>query len=252
MKKNRSMRLATLLLALTLITSCFVGGTFAKYTTSGSADDTARVAKWGVEIITSADDSAFSSEYKSSTTDGSVVVKSFDDAFVVAPGTSSEEVEGTLVFGVTGAPEVKSNITVEFDGSDIYYGEYTPINFKLHILDTDSAIDTDDVQSLNWDEATVIEGTIEEIKGAIETNFGGNDGFTAEPNEVLDAMYKITWEWSYDDNGAGTNDDNDTALGDLMAAQAAAGQGTVGQGEDEIKYNTLLSYGVTITVTQID
>ena len=31
MKKNRTMRVAALLLALTLMTSCFVGGTFAKY-----------------------------------------------------------------------------------------------------------------------------------------------------------------------------------------------------------------------------
>ena len=50
MKKTKLMRAALLLLVLTLITSCFVGGTFAKYTTSEKGSDTARVAKWGVEI----------------------------------------------------------------------------------------------------------------------------------------------------------------------------------------------------------
>ena len=49
MRKNRTMRVAALLLALTLITSCFVGGTFAKYTTSNSASDQARVAYWGFD-----------------------------------------------------------------------------------------------------------------------------------------------------------------------------------------------------------
>ena len=45
-KKNRTLRAAVLMLALVLITSCFVGGTFAKYVTSGEAGDNARVAKW--------------------------------------------------------------------------------------------------------------------------------------------------------------------------------------------------------------
>ncbi len=49
-KKNRTLRAAVLMLALVLITSCFVGGTFAKYVTSGEAGDNARVAKWGVSI----------------------------------------------------------------------------------------------------------------------------------------------------------------------------------------------------------
>ena len=38
MKKTGFMRAALLLLVLTLITSCFVGGTFAKYTTSATGD----------------------------------------------------------------------------------------------------------------------------------------------------------------------------------------------------------------------
>ena len=49
-KKNVLMRSAGLLLALVLVTSCFVGSTFAKYTVSESGFDTARVAKFGVNI----------------------------------------------------------------------------------------------------------------------------------------------------------------------------------------------------------
>lgn len=50
MRKNRTMKLAALLLVLTLITSCFVGGTFAKYTSTATATDTVEVANWDVKI----------------------------------------------------------------------------------------------------------------------------------------------------------------------------------------------------------
>ena len=39
MKKNSTMRIAAVLMVLTLMTSCFVGGTFAKYTTADDASD---------------------------------------------------------------------------------------------------------------------------------------------------------------------------------------------------------------------
>lgn len=44
MRKNKAMRTAALLLVLVLMTSCFVGGTFAKYTTTASGSESARVA----------------------------------------------------------------------------------------------------------------------------------------------------------------------------------------------------------------
>ena len=50
MKKNTMMRLAAVLLVGVLLTTSVIGGTFAKYTTSDDATDTARVAKWGVTI----------------------------------------------------------------------------------------------------------------------------------------------------------------------------------------------------------
>ena len=54
-KKNWTLRAAVLMLALVLITSCFVGGTFAKYVTSGSGTDSARVAKFGVTVKANVD-----------------------------------------------------------------------------------------------------------------------------------------------------------------------------------------------------
>ena len=49
-KSSKLMRASGVLLLLTLITSCFAGGTFAKYVSTGEGQDVARVAKWGVNV----------------------------------------------------------------------------------------------------------------------------------------------------------------------------------------------------------
>lgn len=114
MKKTNSMRVAAAMLALTLITSCFVGGTFAKYTTSASGGDSARVAKFGVEV--NAGKSAFLDKYETNTETageykGKYSVASSDGAKVVAPGTS-----GTIdLFTISGNPEVAVKVNAVMD-----------------------------------------------------------------------------------------------------------------------------------------
>ena len=99
-KKNVLMRSAGVLLALVLVTSCFVGSTLAKYTVSESGFDTARVAKFGVNI--EANGTMFAREYDEGTTVKSVI--STDK--VVAPGTSGEMVR----MAISGTPEVAVNV----------------------------------------------------------------------------------------------------------------------------------------------
>ena len=62
-RKRSSMmvRLVAVLAVTMMFTMCFVGGTFAKYTTSKSGTDTATVAKWGVSVTGTAD--TFAKEY---------------------------------------------------------------------------------------------------------------------------------------------------------------------------------------------
>ena len=50
MRKNKMMRAASALMVAVLLTTCTISGTFAKYVTTASGNDTARVAKWGVQI----------------------------------------------------------------------------------------------------------------------------------------------------------------------------------------------------------
>jgi len=222
MKKNVFMRAALLLLVLTLITSCFVGGTFAKYITTGGKDvETARVAKWGVTIDVSGDD-AFSTTYAADDTvtpgtDNTVVSSTTEE--LVAPGT-----EGTLfTMDVEGKPEVDSKITItanlELNGWVLADSTvYCPIVFNVN--DTDYAWDAETYASIDEFEA-VVENAITQQAGYYEAN--------ADLSTVLDD--EITWSWAFVGN-----DTNDTYLGD----QAAAGNAAT------------ISLEMAITIEQVD
>ena len=132
MKKNRILRLASVMLMLCLITTCAISGTFAKYTTNGTATDSARVAKFGVVVASTgafATEDTFGLTYTKADANYTLGTNSVvSDVQVVAPGT-----EGTLAaVSVTGQPEVA--VSVKYtgaltltnwttDGSD----EYCPI-----------------------------------------------------------------------------------------------------------------------------
>ena len=141
MKKNWTMRVALLLVALTLITSCFVSGTFAKYVTSADASAQARVAKFGVQLTIDGGD-LFAEKYATDdeTYDGEFSVEAAENEAnatvqydkVVAPGTPAkdkgpavvdvsattkapaDEAVKPVTFGITGTPEVAVRVTFEF------------------------------------------------------------------------------------------------------------------------------------------
>ena len=125
MKKNWTMKVAALMLALTMITACFVGSTFAKYVTKAEGTDNARVAKWGV--LVTVEGNAFGTQYAATdekylAAEGeySVVANEAYDYNedgevdqVVAPGTNSTQVGKNLVATVKGTPEVATRYTLE-------------------------------------------------------------------------------------------------------------------------------------------
>lgn len=116
MKKTKSMRVALGMLALTLITSCFVGGTFAKYVTTASGSNSARVAKFGVTVTAGGD--AFKNQYETNESNGFGYTETFsvegkDGAIVVAPGTSGS----VALFSVEGSPEVAVNVNANLNAT---------------------------------------------------------------------------------------------------------------------------------------
>ena len=118
MKKNKMMRIASVLLVAVLISTCAISGTFAKYITKVSGTDKARVAKWGILLTVNGGD-AFADKYAthddSYEGDYSVISSNVDK--VVAPGTSSADVDkDNLQATVFGTPEVATRYTLVISG----------------------------------------------------------------------------------------------------------------------------------------
>jgi len=132
--KNKMMRIASVLLVAALITTCAISGTFAKYVTKVSGEDSARVAKWGIILGVSGGE-AFADKYKTDENptempnayEGEFSVVSSNEDKVVAPGTSSEDVETPLTATVVGAPEVATRYILEGKVTDVVLpaGTYT-------------------------------------------------------------------------------------------------------------------------------
>lgn len=134
MKANKPMRAAGILLLATMLTTCMTAGTFAKYTTSASATDSARVAKFGVTV--QADGTLYGEEYNAvGTADNQNGIIAYSDAAntgtvqvstkgedVVAPGTKNTT---GLGFSVNGKPEVDVTVTSTLETESIYLKQGT-------------------------------------------------------------------------------------------------------------------------------
>lgn len=221
-RKSKLMRASGVLLVLTLITSSLVGGTFAKYVTTGTAEDSARVAKWGVDVEWTG--AMFSSVYKNPT-DATTTVQA--DEKVVAPGTKG----GPLALSISGTPEVSVKVTTDVsvdlgnnwmvdtnsdESVDIFY---CPLVFTLNNVEIADGKDYSSVEALE-------DKIAEEIQKVANNR-------TFQAGDSIDANCEIEWEWPFETEG---NDAYDTYLGDQAAADNAA----------------TVSMTLTTTVTQID
>ena len=115
MKNNRFVKIAAVVFALCLITTCGISTTLAKYTTTSSASDTARVAKWGVEVSTSG--TMFGKAYGANGTgefadriaaEVQASVNANNGTKVVAPGTMNDT---GIKIKLSGNPEVAFQVT---------------------------------------------------------------------------------------------------------------------------------------------
>ena len=202
-RKNRILRLMWIVLLFTLISTCMMTGTLAKYVTEGSGYDTARVAAWGVEINAGLPvGGLFSDTYDADDATYTLTQESVISAGgnVVAPGT-----EGVMSgFAITGTPEVACRITVDVNTTtSVLSGwldasgtaAYEPIEWTL----------------VNGSTPIVSGGTFAQLVSALNAI-----SFDVPPNVNLAGAgidYAISWEWPF--STSATNDDNDTNLGNL-------------------------------------
>jgi hypothetical protein len=226
MKKNVMMRVASALLVAVLLSTCVISGTFAKYTTSGNANDTARVAKFGVEVV--ANGSAFGHFYKSAGGTISYIYDSSVDSVassngdkLVAPGTKGD----VVAMSITGTPEVDVKVTytaaLTLSNWTVGGAEYCPIEITVGSTTYKIGVNATDIADLEGQVEAAINGYSAEYSANTNLN---DTGIVAVPS--------ISWEWDFE----GNDDVKDTALGDAAAAGNAA----------------TITLDITTTVTQID
>jgi hypothetical protein len=269
MKKNKSMRLAGGLMIATMLSTSIVSGTYAKYVTSDNAEDSARVAKFGVTVTASG--SLFDKTYyavnnanngnkpgngTADTDKTTLTVESLGDDNVVAPGTKNDE---GITFAIAGTPEVDVRLDVDVDDGSFKEIFLKGTTTKLPDMTTGDAEDTFDntadyypvkftlTQSTEAN-PLVDGGTLAEVKTALE-------GLTSESIDAnTDLASKIgtlnlTWEWDFDASGVGTYDKQDTLLGDLAAGTTLVPDTTLTANTD---YCLNESIKISISVTQVD
>ena len=189
MKKNRMMRLASLLLVLVLMTSSVVGGTFAKYTTSQDVTDSARDAHWGFDAVADFDFDLFNAS-----TDTGI-----GDDGLIAPGSANSFTFTLVNADAETAPEVAYKITVDTTGTT------TALSAEL-----------EEALSFTLDNTTY--DTWGDLVTAIKNLSGSTDGSGSkeyEPNTAVptafanNAKHTIGWAWAFERG----DDEGDTSLG---------------------------------------
>ena len=214
-KKNWILRIATIAIILAVASAFLVSGTFAKYVTSETGSDTARVAAFGV--VVSADADIFT------TSEGDEVegysMLSGDASDVLAPGTTGE----TTFFTFSGTPEVAVEISFEVTGAgysadwkvsdEVEADDYFPLLFTATY-----AIDGDD-------DVVVADGL------GYAAFLAALDAYTSQYEAGTDISVfslVVSWEWPFE-----VNDEADTYLGGLATAPT-------------------FELGIKATVTQLD
>ena len=251
MKKNRMMRLASVLMVLTLLSTSVISGTFAKYVTTNSGADSARVAKFGVVINVADDMALFNTEYAKDDTSygGSLTVKSNGTAGTnednrVAPGT-----KGFMTFNISGTPEVATRLTVTASGNAIQLdaGTYTlPAGEFDNEVATVTTTDVYEPIMFYFAEGTTVpdDATYNLTIADLQTNLNALT-VDFDPNVTLDKQYVIGWKWAIENTfTAGT-----FAAEPYTGAKVVNFLDTYLGNEDTLRTETL---NIQITVEQID
>ena len=228
MKKNRMMRVASALLVAVLLSTCAISGTFAKYVSTASGSDSARVAYWGFGLDSSiAINDLFVKAY------GSTVASKDNIDDVIAPGTNNFT---TFKFAYTNnavegaeAPEVSYTFKVDTTGSEIASAIEDNPNIQWALVKVDGTAAIPEENSSEW-------GTWDQLMADIAALSGEADGeMTYGPNTAPAAFaqgtaWVIAWQWKF---SADDQDEADTAMGNKETL-------------DTVKVV------ITITATQVD
>ena len=241
-----------------ILTTTIISGTFAKYTSGGSASDGARVAKWGVVVTTQG--KLFDKTYLSGENGGTpgagvsdgennaaLSVESTEN--VIAPGTKNTE---GLTFKVEGRPEVDVEVSVRASTTkgDVYLNgmglpDVTTVDVTNDTFNADRYFPVKFSLSRN---GKVAESDANLSMSQLVARLNGltarYDAGTNLSSEAGLGTYVITWKWDYEGN-----DKADTLLGTLTPGVTEIQGMSLKEGS---QYNLGTDLTITISVTQVD
>lgn len=229
MKKNWILRVALIILVLTLATACLLNGTFAKYVTSATGSDSARVAKWGITGDATTFN-LFSKAYiddlgQADTSSTSDEIETINTEDVFAPGSKGSS-DVTFLYSNGIVPEVAFNLKSEVTIAVAGWNDYCPIVFTFNSKNfawnnTDYFVSG--TTTLQAELNTVLTGDASGVK-----NYGPNTT-TLPASLTSTGAINLGWSWAFDSEDALTfykNEDNNVitkaAYTELTAGDQAA------------------------------
>jgi len=264
-KKNKVLRVASLALVLTLITTCLSAYTLAKYTTSVSGTDTARVAKLDfgasleamdergtgkssgyIELATTAVNlDIFATSYDTDdanvTAAGAnvktVVSNSTDN--IIAPGVKGgfeiafagqSEVSLRVSLGITETNNAKVPMLYQY-GTDYYSDQYTSGAHYFVMMNDGSTMTKANVA-----------GDLDDLASAIATDIGIVD---AGVNVSGLGIVKVDWFWPFEEYTKNADDTYTLITGTTVGTDAYdTALGVVG--------TDIVTLKIAATATQVD
>lgn len=175
-KSSMMVRMAALLFVAMMFTMCFVGGTFAKYTSSAQGSDGAAVAKWSIKVGDTdiATANVFTFDLFNTIKDSNGTADEGDmapvDGSIIAPGTS-----GKFDIVIKNDSEVNAKYSIAYT---VTRNDNIPVQFSK-----DGTTWKTDINNLDVSDVTI------------------------NMNET--ATVSVYWRWKYEDN----RDADDTTLG---------------------------------------
>jgi len=252
--KKKLMRFNLAALALVMVTSVLISGTFAKYTTAVSAQDTALIARWdissaGMEATTAEMDlfgHAYNVAIQNNDEGTPILGPGVEDKFTVnLKGTA--DVDATIDLriektdGAVGAPiqyaVTKEGEAVNWETATIYYSEHY---LAEAILNQMAAIADNDMIVANESASKVAAGATTPGEKAIVLK---------NSEDTTNVNVDVHWRWPFDATV------HDTAK---LTAVGITGTGTAGAwtdaddttlGKASADAGTRTSYGLKLTLT---
>ena len=114
-KKSIASKLLLAAIALTLISFCFLGSTFARYTSSSSGSASLNVAKWDVSMK----EDSISVDFKKL----SPSADAYKGTGADAPNARTKVSEKKLVATISNNGDVNANITINFGNEKVTKGD---------------------------------------------------------------------------------------------------------------------------------